>query len=306
MNANLIAAASHSRQLGMFALMAGAEAVKGAAGKAEKAEMKFQPIVGTVGVTMDLKPSDIGIPEEYQRELLAAHCREIAVHWDWRKYQPITVSMRPDGSFWCVDGQHRLSGALLRGDIDRLPCWVVEMAGSQEEACTWVALNKNRKRVKPTDEFKAFAIARHPGQEWLNGFFNMRGLKLSGGTNPGPNECSGITACMKRLNGKDLTGGQRAITETFNILESAWGGQRRVYSGRMVEGMLRVHSRLNEASRNLLIEMAHERLGRYQLSEILREAERQAQAANCHILLVLPMLIIERFNFGSRKFTIGA
>ena len=46
---------------------------------------------------------------------------QIARGWDWRLYQPLSVSRRAGGELFVVDGQHRLAAARMRGDIPHLP-----------------------------------------------------------------------------------------------------------------------------------------------------------------------------------------
>ena len=302
MNQNLIAAAAQGTQMGMFALMAGAEVIKnGPVTGLKNKPLTVAPMSGKIGTVMDVPPQEIRVSAEYQREVLIGHCHDIAAKWDWRKYQPITVSMRPDGSLWCVDGQHRLTAAQLRGDISQLPCWVIEMSGPEEEAQYWVSLNKDRRRVKPMDEFRAYAVAKNPAQEWLHSFLQGRGLTLTGKTNTLPTECSAVSTCLTRLRCKNPLDGQRAIVEVFNVLQSAWGGQNKVYSGRVVAGMLRLNSMLQLTNRQMLHSMAYERLGRYNLEELMREAERVSKASGRPILGVLPLHFVEKFNHGQRK-----
>lgn len=262
----------------------------------------FKPIVGPKGRLMELSPADIHIDTgSYQREPIAKHVREIAAAWDWKAYQPISVSVRPDGSMWCYDGQHRLLAAKMRGDIDSLPCWVVDLEGASTEAGSWLAVNNNRRRTKPMEQFKARSVAQDPAHKWFSDFMAKRGLTPTNNkTNMKLGECSAISCCVRQLNTGDMEESKRLITDTFNILLLAWGDQPRCYSGRAVEGMLRLVKRLSAFNRAILATHAKTRLGRYQIAEILDAADAAAKARGGAVLADLPMIFLDRFNYRQR------
>ena len=257
---------------------------------------------GTRGVLMELEPGSIKIDSgTYQRPPVMPHALKIALEWDWNAYQPISVSQRPDGSLWCYDGQHRLLASQARGDIKTLPCWVVFLSGPEEEAKHWLRVNIARRRVKPMEEFNARATAKDFAHEWLTKFLDSRGLRPSQKkVNLEPGDCTAINACVKLLNRKTTADSMNIIRMTFDVMRDAWGHEPRAYSGRAIEGMLRLMTRLSVTSRANLCVRASERLGRWSLVEILDQADAAARARGGAVLADLPMIYVEKFNFRQR------
>ena len=85
-------------------------------------------IRGTKGVMLEIAPKAIHVDPKYQRENNIKRSLRIANNWDWRVFSPISVSERPDGSYYAYDGQHRVVAAQRNEEIETLPCYVVKMA----------------------------------------------------------------------------------------------------------------------------------------------------------------------------------
>lgn len=88
------------------------------------------------------------IDTRYQRDLGEkgrARVRDIALNFDWRRFTPI-VCARAGDLFAIIDGQHRASAALTRGDIKQLPAWIVE-ADSIDQAKAFIAINAKASQV---------------------------------------------------------------------------------------------------------------------------------------------------------------
>lgn len=126
--------------------------------------LKINPPLGRMPVLQILPPGDLEIDCSYQRSIEApesqALIRRIAQHWNWDLCQPLAISRRRGGPgepdrFFVIDGQHRLEGARLRGDIGQLPCVVVEYAGAADEAANFVNLNQQRRPLSKLQLFRA-------------------------------------------------------------------------------------------------------------------------------------------------------
>jgi hypothetical protein len=101
----------------------------------------------------------LAIDESYQRATDSAASRrlihKIKTGWNWNYCQPLVVSRRIDGGLYVVDGQHRLSAAIGRGDIPHLPCVVISGQDENGEASAFVALNTQRQKLSQADIFNA-------------------------------------------------------------------------------------------------------------------------------------------------------
>lgn len=64
------------------------------------------------------------VNDDYQRTASASKILEIASEWSWIGCGVIIVAKR-DGSYWVIDGQHRVLAAKRRSDIKEMPCLVL-------------------------------------------------------------------------------------------------------------------------------------------------------------------------------------
>jgi hypothetical protein len=108
-------------------------------------EISMNPVIGAPPTLEWIGVERLAIDESYQRATDSAASRRlihrIKTDWNWNYCQPIVVSRRSDGSLFVIDGQHRLTAAVARGDIPHLPCVVISGQDENGEASAFVALN---------------------------------------------------------------------------------------------------------------------------------------------------------------------
>lgn len=121
----------------------------------------YAPPIGEVPEIRWAKCSTLAVDHAYQRmaeepssQRLIKH---IAENWDWRLCAPLTVSDRspPEPGLYVIDGQHRLAAAIMRGDVDEVPCIISKFDGIEDEARLFVALNSARRQVGEVEKFHA-------------------------------------------------------------------------------------------------------------------------------------------------------
>jgi len=123
--------------------------------------MIWSPPIGELPEIRWVLCNDLSVDHAYQRMAEEPSSkrliRHIAENWDWRLCAPLTVSDRspPEPGLYVIDGQHRLASALLRGDIDELPCIISKFNGIEDEARLFVALNSARRQVGEVEKFHA-------------------------------------------------------------------------------------------------------------------------------------------------------
>jgi hypothetical protein len=121
------------------------------------------PVIGAPPTLEWIAVERLAIDESYQRATDGPHSRKligrISQCWNWHLCQPLVLSRRLDGSLFVIDGQHRLSAAIVRGDIPHLPCVVVSGQSGEDEARTFVQLNTQRQRLSQSDIFNGLLAA---------------------------------------------------------------------------------------------------------------------------------------------------
>lgn len=132
------------------------------------------------GEFMEIDKNDLMIDHSYQREkVLIYKVREIASNWSWAGCGCLLVAMRPNGSFWVFDGQHRVLAARSRSDISLLPCLVFECAEVTQEAAGFLVSNGERKPVTAAAKFKALVLTGDESAMAVQGVFDRLGITLS-------------------------------------------------------------------------------------------------------------------------------
>lgn len=128
-------------------------------------------------------PAELRLDDSYQRSTdngaSMALIKRIANGWDWRMCLPLVVSKRDDGTLWVIDGQHRLAAAILRGDIQFLPCCVGVYGSVADEAAMFVAMNRARKPMNRLDDFHAALAGGEPEAAQIHQIITDTGLTVS-------------------------------------------------------------------------------------------------------------------------------
>lgn len=147
----------------------------------------YNPKKGGMPVLQWMPPKMLGAERSYQRSVDNTASRaliiRIAKNWDWDLCQPFIVSQREDRSLYVVDGQHRLAAAIMRNDIDQLPCFVCALPDLASEADRFVQFNKNRKSLSSLDLWKASAASGDTAALKITASVARVGLRISGTTN---------------------------------------------------------------------------------------------------------------------------
>jgi len=161
-----------------------------------------------------VRTSDLSVDETYQRRTDNDASRRliasIAAKFDWRLFGVLLVSRRPDGSLKVIDGQHRWSGAAMRGDIDQVPCCLSRFDTTEEEAKFFVQANRARKARNRLDDFHAALAAGDDEAMEVRRLVEEAGLAIARSTSstawkPGELAFTGAIVKALRQHGQAVT-----------------------------------------------------------------------------------------------------
>jgi hypothetical protein len=156
--------------------------------------------IGSRGTFEWINKKRIYIDRSYQREENQQKSIEIAATWNWQSCNAISVMRRPDGSFFAVDGQHRLLASWKRADIVDVPCMVFESQGNASEAMAFIELNSKRKPVSSYAKYRAKLVAGDKSAIEITRITSEHGLVIrADGDTPGTIIC---VAAMYKLYAK--------------------------------------------------------------------------------------------------------
>jgi hypothetical protein len=201
----------------------------------------FPPPIGRRPSIEWVPLDELQIDAAYQRSVEFAaskrHIRKIAEGWDWTLFGMLLVSRRPDDRLFVVDGQHRLEGARLRGDIDMVPCSISRRSGPEEEAKLFIAANRTRRTVATIDDYHAALAAGDPDTVRLNGLIEGAGLKVArhyDAKGYGPGEL-GFIAGLRRAVQKH---GEPPIAAALTQLGEAFPDETLVNGGAILSALI--------------------------------------------------------------------
>lgn len=103
------------------------------------------------------------VDASYQREIGrrgTINVNQIAENFDWSKFAPVIVAPVEGGQFAIVDGQHRTTAAMLRGQ-KTVPCQVVQ-ADRARQAAAYAAVNGNITKTTAQQLYHARLAAKDP------------------------------------------------------------------------------------------------------------------------------------------------
>jgi hypothetical protein len=110
-----------------------------------------------------IETSKLVVDVTYQREIGrrgAVNVNQIAENFDWSKFAPVIVAPVEGGLFAIVDGQHRTTAAVLRGQ-EKVPCQVVQ-ADRAKQAAAYAAVNGSVTKTTAQQLYHAKLAAKDP------------------------------------------------------------------------------------------------------------------------------------------------
>lgn len=148
------------------------------------AQVDFTSVLGESQDFQMLPAANLRVDDRYQRKLNQKHLRNIARNLSMKVFGVILVSQRDNGTFWIIDGQHRVAALELRGESKTLvPCHIYRGLTPQDEAIIF-QMQTNRKAIVPIDRFESKMFAEDPDTMAIDRILRKYGYQV-GNTAPG-------------------------------------------------------------------------------------------------------------------------
>jgi len=162
-----------------------------------------------------IRADQILIDPPVQRKLRKTWVKWLADNFDEGSLGNLTVSLRSNGKYYAVNGQHRIEAVIMRGEHARkLPCVIHEGLTKAEEASMFVGLN-NDKTVDPFDEFQVRLLIPGDSARAIDKIIQEAGMKVTvGGTRNGVRCVNALEAIYDQS--PDL------LAETLAVVTAAW------------------------------------------------------------------------------------
>lgn len=156
----------------------------------------------------------LNVDKSYQRPPSETTANFYAKNWNWTAVNVLVVGQRSDGSYWVVDGQHRLFAAMKRADITELPCSVFQSDGSKEEASLFVKLNTARRTANVLERFHADIVCENKDALAIRDLVEKHGFRICYG-----GKIMSISCIAKVYEYYNNGAGMDILDKTFAIME---------------------------------------------------------------------------------------
>lgn len=185
--------------------------------------------------------SDLHIDhDQYQRRPVEAHIRRIAREFDPDLFGRLVVSHRANGSYYVIDGQHRLSAIAKMGWLDqRLPCIVYEDLSIEREASLFVLTQDNRRPIHAVDRYRARLVAGDPLTLEIEAALQRHGFQVTKGT--ARNAIQAVSALVQVAQGKPGD-----LDAVLSVLRAAWDGEASALNSSMILGIAAFRQRYRD------------------------------------------------------------
>ncbi|WP_329198778.1 DUF6551 family protein [Streptomyces sp. NBC_01435] len=168
-----------------------------------------------------------------QRMFQPKWAKKLESIWDPEVLLPAIVSRRADGDF-LLDGQHSTRVALDKEGMDfERDCLVFEGLTRQQEAKLFLAANRDRRAVKPYENFAVAVTAGEAEAVQINEAVRSCGLHVSGGTSK--EGISAIQALKVVHVMREVQDG--LLAKTLTTVLGAWGHDPTSWDGMMLRAV---------------------------------------------------------------------
>lgn len=212
------------------------------------------------------------VDERYQRPLDEKRVAKIARDFDERLFGTLEISQR-NGKSAVFDGQHRLAAAQQLGMKD-VPCLVHSNLEPEEEARLFVALQQNRRGIKPVDKFVARVFAGDEQAVEVDSIIREVGYEVR----PSNGGRTGAIQAITTVEWVYRRYGAKHLTTTLEFIRDLWAGDDHSTDGSLVSGV----AQFLDGYGNRVGDAQLERLGEVSPTLILRRALGQLQGGGIH------------------------
>lgn len=210
------------------------------------------------------------IDPSYQRSGSQIDMRRVvdyALTWNWRLCGFLSVNLRPDGTYYVMDGGHRKAAfaLLYEGPLlaqASLPCSISHLATREEEAEHFDLLNDRRVAVTYEQRFQSRLIYNEPYAVQVEQAVSNVGLELAFLRNTSshklePGQLAAVKTCETIVRQTNPT----TLEAVLRVIVDAWGHRPQAVHKTLITAVYDFHIRFaHEYSREALVNLLR-RLG---------------------------------------------
>lgn len=157
----------------------------------------------------------------YQRDFDEARAMQYGRAFNWGLFGIPMLSLRDDGCYWTVSGQHRIAGAGFAG-VKRIRCAVYEGLTREQEAFLFNQEATQRRDLTALDKFHSGVMAQFPDHLAVKKMVEDLGSQVAYKSDPRTGNIGGIVAINELLRTYDFAGPQ-LTQEALNVINAGFG-----------------------------------------------------------------------------------
>lgn len=198
-----------------------------------------------------LRPCEVLVDRDHdvQRDFKVYHAKAIAKDYEPALFGVGYVSLRADGKYYLLDGQHRSAAAIIAGrGADPVPYYVLRGLTIAREAELFDELNRHKLKPDAVSSFKIGVEAKNPVNLEIAKVLESFGLKVNSQRSEGTitavaslisvyNGRLGIKPAHKEKSSKLDLPKTHLLSRTLQVLTKAWGRDRTAYDGILIRGI---------------------------------------------------------------------
>lgn len=170
-----------------------------------------------------IKASDLRVDDAYQNPVNPRKVNTIALQYDPILFKPLDVSRRSDGTYWVIDGRHRLEAIRSRGETSKkLECRVYEGMSIKDEASLYLKLDRAQTKKPSAYRFRSRLAANDPFAVSVSSVVKAAGYSLNLSRQAASPQS--IT-CISAIESVLAMGGTDHLYSVLRLIKDIWGGR---------------------------------------------------------------------------------
>lgn len=177
----------------------------------------------------EVPTAKVQVDSAYQRTLNPRRVADIVKNFDPRRFQPLEISQRTDGSLWCMEGQHRLAVA-RELNLETVPAMVHTGLKSTDEAILFWLFQRDRRALNFWDAFSARLYGKEEAAVEIDKAIRDAGVTYG---NASHYDVQALATCENLYN----LGGPELLRQTLQFCDETWPLSNRRFDGMMISGI---------------------------------------------------------------------
>lgn len=177
--------------------------------------------------------------DSYQRDLRQTWVTKIVKEYNADLMQPIDVSLRADGSFFIIDGQHRVAAMVQLGH-NVIGAMVHRGLSPSDEAVLFWLFQRERHALSAWDSFRARLVGKEPTAVGVLATVEAHGLTLGQGRGYD-------VAAVVTLENIFRVGGRKLLSSVLGLIRETWPMSPRRFEASIMGGLAIVLARYERA-----------------------------------------------------------